>query len=168
MNSALLLIDVQQSLVDEGIWNAGGVIKRLNQLISKARNENIPVIFVRDTTVGPDGSHHSSLDYRTDDLEIEKDYSDSFMETPLDELLKSKNISNLIVGGMQTDYCVDSTVRQAATLGYKVLLVTDGHSTLDHQHLKAEQIIAHHNLILGNHDSGQGQIRLSDAASISF
>jgi nicotinamidase-related amidase len=159
---------VQQSLVDEGIWDSKRVLERLNQLIAKARSEHIPVILVRDTRVEPDGAFHRSLYRETHDIEIVKSFCNSFMETRLDEVLRSRNIGRLVVGGMQSDFCVDTTCRQAAALGYDVLLGADAHSTLDHEHLKAEQIVAYHNRILRNFDSAQGRVRVSETAKVSF
>jgi nicotinamidase-related amidase len=52
--------------------------------------------------------------------------------------------------GLQTELCVDTTVRRACTLGYRITLVADGHSTLDNGVLTAAQIIAHHNATLAN------------------
>ena len=168
MSAALLIIDVQQSLVDEGIWDSDRVINRLNQLIATARSEHIPVILVRDTRVEPDGAFHHALDHETHDIEIVKRFCNSFMETHLNQVLRSKSIGRLIVGGMQSDFCVDTTCRQAAALGYDVLLVSDAHSTLDHEHLKAEQIVAHHNRILRNFDSARGRVRVTETAKVSF
>ena len=78
------------------------------------------------------------------------------------------NISRLVIGGIQSDFCVDTTCRQAATLGYDVRLVADAHSTLDNEHLKARQIVAHHNRILGSFDAAQGRVRVSVTADESF
>ena len=98
MNSALLIIDVQQSLVEEGIWDFERVIVNLNQLIATARREKIPVILVRDTKVELDGNFHCLLDRDEFDIEIVKSFCNSFMETHLDEVLKRKNINRLING----------------------------------------------------------------------
>ncbi len=168
MSSALLVIDIQQSLVDEGIWEYEKVIERVNQLIAKARNENIPIVLVRDSRVEPDGAFHHSLHRATHDIEVVKSFRDAFMETDLNEILKSKNINRLVICGMQSDFCVDTTCRQAAAIGYDVLLVADAHSTLDHEHLKAEQIVAHHNLILRHHNSAKGRVRVTEAEKVSF
>ena len=168
MNTALLIIDVQKSLVEEGIWNAERIIVRLNRLISLARNKQAPVVFIKDTRVGPDGSLHPLLDYERNDLEIKKNFCDAFMKTQLDNLLRNNNINKLVIGGLQSDFCVDTTCRQAATLGYDVLLVADAHSTLDHEFLKAKQIIAHHNRILRNFNSSSGRVRVIDTANINF
>jgi nicotinamidase-related amidase len=51
---------------------------------------------------------------------------------------------------MQTEYCVDSACRAAAALGYRSVLVSDAHTTFDTSVLSAAQIIAHHNLTLGD------------------
>ena len=70
--------------------------------------------------------------------------------------------------GMQSDFCVDTTCRQAAALGYDVVLVADAHSTLNHEYLKAEQIVAHHNRILRNFNAVKGLVRVSETANVSF
>jgi len=51
---------------------------------------------------------------------------------------------------LQSEFCVDSTVRGALAHGYPVTLVSDGHSTLDNGALRAAQISAHHNATLVN------------------
>ena len=65
---------------------------------------------------------------------------------------------------MQTEYCVDTSCRAAADLGYKVVLVRDGHSTFDNGVLTAEKIVAHHNRTLG----GGGFVELKDAAGVTW
>ena len=168
MSTALLVIDIQQSLVDEGIWEYERVIEQVNQLIAKARSEQIPIVLVRDSRVKPDGAFHYSLHRETNDIEIVKNFCDSFMETHLDEILRSKSISRLVICGMQSDFCVDTTCRQAAARGYHVLLAADAHSTLDHEYLRAEQIVAHHNRILRHHDSASGRVRVIETEKVSF
>ena len=71
-----------------------------------------------------------------------------FVGTELERELESRDIGHLVVTGAQTEYCVDATVRRAASLGYDVTLVTDGHTTSASRLLSREQIIAHHNRTL--------------------
>lgn len=62
---------------------------------------------------------------------IIKYYPNSFHETELDSYLKEKGIKKVIVCGMMTHMCVDTTVRAAMDYGYEVDLVADGCATMD-------------------------------------
>jgi len=53
-----------------------------------------------------------------------------------------------VLAGIQSDLCVDTTCRRAYSLGYKVTLVKDAHSTWNTNELIAVQIINHHNNIM--------------------
>ncbi|MBE0341825.1 isochorismatase family protein, partial [Paenibacillus sp. 28ISP30-2] len=56
-----------------------------------------------------------------------------------------------IIAGMQTEFCLDTTCRNAYSLGYQNnVLVLDAHSTFNSKVLSGEQIVAHHNEMLGN------------------
>jgi nicotinamidase-related amidase len=80
---------------------------------------------------------------------VQKHHPDAFQDTNLRRELESKSIERLIITGIQTEYCVDTTCRRAYSLGYDVTLVKDAHSTWSTDHLTAPQIIAHHNAVLG-------------------
>ena len=89
----------------------------------------------------------------TPTLLLRKTASDSFHLTGLQDLLRSHGVTSLVVCGMQSDFCVDTTTRRALALGYPVVLVADGHTTLDNRVLAAAQIVAHHNETLANLES---------------
>jgi nicotinamidase-related amidase len=61
----------------------------------------------------------------------------------LDAVLKRLGIGRVIVCGMQTEFCVDATIREAERRGYRVDLVGDGHATCPGGGLSEEQIRAH-------------------------
>ena len=86
--------------------------------------------------------------------------------TNLQELLVSRGIADLIICGLQSEFCVDSTVRRAMALGYPVVLVADGHSTFDNGVLSATQISAHHNKTLSSIESYGPRTRVVPAADI--
>ncbi len=79
---------------------------------------------------------------------LHKRASDSFYETPLQQELEARGVRRLIVTGAMTEFCVDTTCRRAASLGYDVTLVADAHSTGDSAGLTAAQKIAYHNATL--------------------
>ena len=84
------------------------------------------------------------------DLRVRKTAADSFHRTTLQELLQQHGITELVICGMHSEFCVDTTTRRALALGYPVTLVADAHSTIDNGVLTAAQISAHHNATLAN------------------
>lgn len=57
---------------------------------------------------------------------------------------------SLVVCGMHTGFCVDTTTRRALALGYPVTLVADAHTSAGNAALSPQQVIAHHNATLTN------------------
>ena len=168
MKTALLVVDMQISLLEEGPWNSDALIGRIEQLVQFARQKSILVVFVVDHRVEPDMSLHPRLQAKPDDLQIIKMFCDSFLGTTLDDELQKRNIKRLIVVGLQSDYCIDTTCRRAASLGYTVQLVSDAHSTFPHEFLNADQIIAHHNWILRRFSAGDGSVSVVTSEHIQF
>jgi nicotinamidase-related amidase len=77
-------------------------------------------------------------------------------------------VTELVLCGMQSDFCVDTTTRRALALGYPVVLVSDGHTTVDNAVLSAAQITAHHNETLTNITSFGPRVRALPAHTIEF
>lgn len=156
--AALVIIDVQVALVDELLFKGNELLKNISYLIQKARLSNIPIIYIQHTEddnevmgKGKEGwKIHPKITPAKDDIVILKYTPDSFHETSLHEELSSKNIKKLLITGLQTEYCVDTTCRSAFRLGYETILVEDGHSTYDTEVLTASEIIEHHNMILSD------------------
>ena len=145
MKTAVMVVDVQTSLVDRGIWRAAQVIESLNSLTARARQAGIPVFFIRDQDVAPDNSIHSGLVRTEDDAEILKLYSSAFDRTSLQSQLQLLGITRLVIGGMQSEHCVNAAVEDAINRGFEVVLVSDAHSTLDTPEAMAEEIVASKN-----------------------
>jgi nicotinamidase-related amidase len=154
MNTALLVIDVQQALCAgaEAAFDIQPIIERINAVITQSRAAGVPVVFVQheegDGALQP-GSDGWQLDARLSaqpgDARIRKTAPDAFAGTGLKALLDAGGIERLVVCGLQTDCCIDATVRQAVALGYSVELLTDAHSTVDSGGFSAADIIARHN-----------------------
>ncbi|GIN70931.1 isochorismatase [Bacillus sp. J14TS2] len=155
--TALLVIDVQNAMFDKAnpIYEGERLLKNLQELINKARTTNVPVLFVQHNdeefiSGTPEWEIHSSISPKEGEIVIQKHTPDSFHETELQEKLESRQIQNLIVSGNQTEYCIDTTIRRAFSLGYRITLVKDAHRTWDSNSLSAQQIIDHHNEVLSN------------------
>lgn len=135
MTAALLVIDVQVGVV-EGAADRDGVITRINSLIAKARAANTPLIFVQHNDEwlvrGSDAwKLVPELDYRTSDRLVEKTYRDAFAETTLLHELTLDDVTNVVVTGAQSDYCVTTVSHSALVHSFDVTLVTDAHTTCD-------------------------------------
>ncbi|MEK6222522.1 MAG: isochorismatase family protein, partial [Chloroflexota bacterium] len=139
--SALLIIDTQINMVDESFSGYDGdqILELLSQLIDKARKVDMQIIFMRNNgSVGePDepgtlGWHiHSSVSPKSTDLVIDKDSPDSFAGTELQAELDNRDITSIIIAGMQTEMCIATSVEEANKRGFEVTLVEDGQTTFD-------------------------------------
>ena len=132
---------------------------RISGLVARARDANVPVLFVQHE--GTEEGHplrksldgwkiHTGTGYRDGDEVVEKRDCDAFQNTDLQSRLDSSGIRHLVVAGMCSEYCVDTTVRRAYSLGYDVTLASDAHTTISKDHLEADVIVRHHNAILGS------------------
>ena len=149
---ALVIVDAQVNMFDEefSIFDADRIISVLSNLIDKARAKDIPVIYVRnnggegepDELGTPGWEIHPSITPQSNDVVIDKQGPDAFDNTNLEKTLKEQGIDNLVIAGMQTEMCVESSSRRAVELGYKVVLVEDGHSTFNFDDFNAEDEIS--------------------------
>ena len=159
MNTALLIVDVQHALCSgaEAAFDIERVVERINGVSSQARAAGVPVFLVQheeDFGALRFGSAGWQLDARLatggDHTRIRKTAPDAFHGTPLQALLAAGGIERLVVCGLQTDCCIDATVRRAVALGHPVELLTDAHSTVASGGLSAVEIIARHNAALAS------------------
>ena len=159
MANALLIIDMQTGLYDgpEKPFERERVLGTINQLIQRARKAQAPIFVARHT--GPEGSPIAAdsalwqlwpgLDVDpTHDHLFDKTRPSCFLGTRLAQQLAAAQINELVIVGMKTQFCIDTTCRVAAELGFSVVLPEDGHTCMDTPALKAEAIIEHHNATL--------------------
>lgn len=175
MKSALLIIDVQKGLFTPPPADAEATIERINTLSAAARQAGVPVIFIQHQTPDDElsqGSDAWQIDSRLQvndgDHRVGKTTPDSFLRTGLGPLLIAKGVSHLVVCGYSTEFCVDTTTRRAAGLGYPVTLAADAHTSHDKAHATGLQIRTHHNATLSNIKSFGVLINALPAAEIRF
>ena len=168
--TALVVIDVQSGMfgAEHGppIHAGEALLASIATLLARARAAGSPVIYVRhDGGKGdmleygaPAWEIHAAIAPRPGERIVDKRTPDSFHETTLAAELAAAGAARLVLCGAQTEYCVDTTCRRAAALGYPAVLVADAHSTWDNGVLTATQIIAHTNRTLAG-----GFVRLAHA-----
>lgn len=159
-NTALLVIDVQNDVV-AGAHNREGVIANISTLVSKARSEGAPVIWVQhsDEDLPKDSEGWQYVpELQREDGEplVHKEWGDSFESTDLEDILAQHKVGKLVVTGAQTDACIRSTLHGAITRGYDATLVSDAHTTEDQTewgNAAPEAVIAHTNLYWKHHSA---------------
>jgi nicotinamidase-related amidase len=152
-NTALLVVDVQNGAV-EGAHERDAVVANIGSLVEKARQEEIPVVWVQHFSDGlAKGTDNWQIvpELAPADSEplVEKAYPDSFEDTNLETVLSGLGVGRLVVVGAQTDECIRSTLHGAIVRGYDATLVSDAHTTEDQSEWGAptpDKVIAHTNL----------------------
>ncbi len=170
---AIVVIDMQRGLV-LGAYRQDAVVATVNALIERGRAAGVPVVFVQHNHAtfepmmrGNRGWEiFGELDRQPDDPVVEKAACDAFYETTLDATLRNLGVRELLITGLQTEYCVDTACRAALSHGYDVVLVEDGHSTGDAD-LPAAEIIRHHNTVLANMVHPSAQIRVLPGSEVT-
>ncbi|MGP4063183.1 cysteine hydrolase family protein [Halobacillus sp. H74] len=158
MKKALLVIDVQNGMFQEGnaVYKGDEFLQNLKGLILRARSSDTPVIYVQHNEPAGEPLEYGTRDWEIHpeiapekhDVIIHKETPDSFFNTPLNEELKKLGVEHLLMAGIQTEVCVDTTCRKAFSMEYKVTLASDTHSTWGSEELTAQQTIQHHNGVL--------------------
>ncbi|WP_284035881.1 cysteine hydrolase family protein [Neobacillus sp. 114] len=172
--SALLVIDVQLGPI-WGTYKKDETVSVIQKMIAKAESENVPIVYIQ--FEGPEGDllergtqfwqFASGITPREQDIVIHKRAADSFYQTELQEELQNRGVTNLVVVGVRTEFCIDTTCRAAISQGFDVTLVEDGHTTVDGFY-PAEQIINHHNSTLRGVKTPEYQIAVVKADEVNF
>jgi len=163
MKQALIIIDMQEAFFldkQNYLFEAEKVVENINTLITSARHSEVPIIFIQHTDSNEDDDfafgkpgwdlYHGLL-RQPEDQVIQKTTWDAFYQTELAQYLQEQQIEQLIFAGAQTEFCLDTTIRNAYSRGYhQNVLVEGAHSTLDSHVLNAQQIIKHHESVWNN------------------
>lgn len=137
--SALLVVDIQDSFKATSRWerrNNPRFEENVDRLIQAWRGAGLPVIFVLHTDPDPGFETTSPFFKLMDFLKpqpgepvIVKNTRNAFTSTNLQEMLREKGVERLVVTGISTEQCCETTTRVAADLGFDVDFVTEATRT---------------------------------------
>jgi nicotinamidase-related amidase len=159
-STALVVVDMQKAFLEPGtplyIETPSEILDGIKELLNECRKSGMTVVFTRvyhddiDQGIYPDlfPDHFvngrpilvrnseifeiiPALRPRDDDIIIDKPRYSAFYKTNLDDILKSKRIDTLIIVGLATNVCCESTARDAFFRDYKVLFISDLNVTYD-------------------------------------
>ncbi len=136
-NTALLVIDVQNGLFSRPtpIYKAEELLENINSLSDQFAQTGGPVFFIQHSNQkllqknSVNWQFHPQLRVGEHDPVIHKTHGNAFEDTELKEELDVRGIKNLVITGLVTNGCVKATSIEGHDLGYRVVLVEDGHST---------------------------------------
>jgi nicotinamidase-related amidase len=168
MGAALIIVDMQRSLLEDETWCPEHVLERVCGLEAAARAAGVPILYVADSRVEPHAELHAGLRPQESDRRITKAVCDSFLGTTLQADLEADAVDRLVLCGLHTDFCIDTTCRRAASLGYEVTLVEDAHSTFERDYISAAKVIEHHNRILDGFSAGDGRVSVVRSDAVGF
>lgn len=144
MSAALVLIDLQNDYFPGGameLVGAEAAVAQAAKLVQTFRQGALPVFHIQHIAKragatfflpGTSGAEiHGSVRPNEGEAVVTKHFPNGFRETSLDALLRSVSASRLVLAGMMTHLCVDTTVRAANDLGYQCFLAGDACATRD-------------------------------------
>ena len=142
MKKALLIIDVQNHYFPYGkcqLYKPEVALNTIKDLLEHFRKQDLPVIYIRHESIqgtffipNTDGVQiHNDIKPLDTETVIVKHYPNSFYETNLQNKLIENGVMELVVCGMMTHMCIDTSVREAKDLGYYVTLIADACATKD-------------------------------------
>ncbi|MFJ9567391.1 isochorismatase family protein [Streptomyces fuscichromogenes] len=172
-DTALLIIDMQRAMLKDA-HEGETCLAKVAELAERARANGVPVVYLRQQFAQLPAEWlevHPALTPEPGDVVLDKDSADSFLDTTLGEVLDEHGVRRLVVTGYASDYCVDSTSRSALSHGYDLVLVADGHTTIERPagvEPTAAQIVAHHNGIFSVIQYAGRSVAVTPAAEIRF
>lgn len=156
MSNILLLIDIQNDYFPGGKMElAHPVLAAENtaKILQLFRKKVLPVIYMQhiaDKKASFFNPHTKGIEINSivqptaSEIIIQKSYPNSFRNTNLLELIRDYGMSDLVICGMMTHMCIESTVRAAYDLGFNCTIISDACATkdliFDSCHLPAENV----------------------------
>jgi nicotinamidase-related amidase len=144
MNQALVLVDIQNDYFSGGrmtLVGADAAADHAAQLLEWFRARGLPLFHVQHVSTRPNATFfipgtdgielHAAVAPRDGEPVIQKNFPNAFRATKLDTELRSRGVTEIVVAGMMTHMCIDTTVRAAFDLGFKVDLAFDACATRD-------------------------------------
>lgn len=154
----LLVIDAQKEITNERLYKFSEFVSTVKMLIKAARENSVEVIFVRHDdgagtpmTKGLDGFEiYEGFAPEQDEKIFDKQVNSPFKDTGLAEYLSEKGETEIIITGLQTDYCIDAAVKCGFERGYRIIVPQYANTTFDNKFMTAESSYEYYNNFMWN------------------
>ncbi len=149
----LIVVDIQKGITDERLYDFETFIKNVTNIIDAARENGVEVIYVRHDDGPGSGFSFGDKDFDIADQvtpeENEKIYTkminSCFGNADFADYLSESGEKDLMVVGLQTNFCIDATVKSAFERGYHVIIPKGTNSTFDNDYMDGETTYKYYN-----------------------
>ena len=149
---ALIIIDMQKGFFKNILGKRNNLQAENNilRILENFRKENKEIIHIQHLSTDEKGILFSNEDRKflkgfeplSDEIVFQKHVNSAFIGTNLENYLRNKSIDKLIVVGMTLAHCVSTTVRMAANLGFKVILIEDATITFEVKDYYSDELLS--------------------------
>lgn len=141
----LLVIDTQKLIINEKLYKFDMFVDNVKKIIHEARANNIEVIYVRhdngagnELTKGNNGFEiYEKFQPINDEKIFDKKVNSAFKGTGLLEYLIDKQEKDIIIVGLQTDYCIDATIKSGFEHGFNIIAPAYANTTFNNKFMLA-------------------------------
>ena len=154
----LLVIDTQRLITNNKLYDFNKFVENVKVLITCARENNVEVVYVRhddgpncELTKGAEGFEiYDEFKPMNEEVIFDKEFNSAFKGTGLLEYLRDKNVKDVIIVGLQTDYCIDATIKGGFEHGFNIIVPAYANTTVDNSFMSAEQSYKYYNEFMWN------------------
>ena len=148
----LIVIDMQKALMDDELYNLHGLLENVGKFIAAAREKGIEVIYVQHDagpgtgfSVGDEGFEIADeVAPRGGEKVFVKTINSAFGNKEFTAYLEEAKDDTLMIVGLQTNFCIDATVKSAFERGYTVMIPEGTNSTFDNPYMNGETTCAYY------------------------
>ena len=149
----LLVVDMQKCLVDEELYAYDSFVEKTAKLIGAARENRVEVIYVQHDagpgsglSAGDDGFEIADqVSPEKDEKVFVKTINSCFGNPEFRKYMEQQEDKRLMIIGLQTNYCIDATVKSAFESGYEVIIPEGTNSTFDNDYMDGETTVRYYN-----------------------
>lgn len=144
MNKALIIIDIQNDYFQDGNCELVNPIEaslKAKVLLEYFRENQMPVFHIQHINLRKGATYflpntkgveiHENVKPLENEIIIQKNFPNSFLETNLEVELEKLSVNELVICGMMSHMCIDSTTRAAFDLGFDCIVAHDACTTKD-------------------------------------
>ena len=144
MTQGLIIVDVQNDYFNGGtmeLVDMAAASENCKALLENFRNKNAPIFHIQHLAIREGATFfipetlgceiHTDVTPKDDEPVFVKNFPSAFRGTELENMLKSRGVTEVVICGAMTHMCIDTTTRAAFDLGYKCNVISDACATRD-------------------------------------